>query len=441
MCRRLPLLVTLLVAAGFSAASVWAEEGVQTPKKTTQAWTLDRAMLQLRLNPNDVYLQYVVLQLAQNDDRTGEAVRLIEQLRGRRGWNARRSDRRVDLFNLFSGATAVQESLQLDTMRDRPTDESADKPAGDTVKVSSLVGPKIESHPWSKMLTVQQVAGKTPKIGSLDLCVPEDQYYIAFRSLTKLLEGLDAGDVWGSHLFNQAAQCAKTRQASDRVKTQLAIVTDPLTRPFYDLVVDEAAVTGSDLFFREGSDLTVLFRIKQPKVFRLRMDGFLVAAAKSRPDAVRSTGKIGDVDYVSVTTPDRAIHVFSAYPKPNLHVRSNSKPALERVLAAVVGDPKVARLGDSAEFRYIRTLMPRGAKEEDGLIYLSDPFIRRLVGPELKLTERRRMICYNRLRMIGHAAMLYRTQFGKTPQSLEELAKAGCAPAPPSTDASGKIRH
>ena len=111
----------------------------------------------------------------------------------------------------------------------------------------------------------------------------------------------------------------------------------------------------------------MLFHIKQPEVFRLRMDGFLAAAEKSRPDAVRSTGKIGEVEYVSVATPDRAIHVFSAYPKPNLHVRSNSKPALERVLAAMAGDKDVPRLGEAIEFRYIRTLMPRGDEREDGL--------------------------------------------------------------------------
>ena len=86
------------------------------------------------------------------------------------------------------------------------------------------------------------------------------------------------------------------------------------------------------------------------------------------------------------------------------------------------------RLGESSEFKYIRTLMPRGDRREDGFVYLSDPFIRRLVGPELKLTEGRRMVCYNNLRMIGHAAMLYRTQFGKQPKSLEELAEAGCLP-------------
>ena len=72
--------------------------------------------------------------------------------------------------------------------------------------------------------------------------------------------------------------------------------------------------------------------------------------------------------------------------------------------------------------------MPYGAAEEDGLIYLSDPFIRHMVGPQLKLTELRRRICYNHLRMIGHAAALFQTQCGKAPGTLAELAESGCAP-------------
>ena len=100
-------------------------------------------------------------------------------------------------------------------------------------------------------------------------------------------------------------------------------------------------------------------------------------------------------------------------------------------MAAILGktgDGKpVRRLGETTEYKYIRTLMPLGAKEEDGMIYLSDPFIRRIVGPELKLTSQRRMLCYNHLRMIGHGAMLFQTQTGRAPQSLEDLA-AGCAP-------------
>jgi hypothetical protein len=445
MSRHPTLVIAMLFAAMSFSAVVRADEPAMPDARilSPKAWTLDEAMAQVRLNPEDVYLQYVALQLAKSQNKADEVANIIEQLRWRNRWGGPGADRRVDLFDLFTGALAVQESLQLDTMRGRTSDRVTGNKAeteATTVKISELAGPKVESHPWGKMLAVQQLAGKKPEIGRLDLCVPGDQYYIAFRSLTKLLEGIDAGDLWGAHLYNQAAKCAQTQRTSDRLKAQLAIQTDPLTRPFYDMVVEEAAITGSDLYFREGSDVTMLFLVKQPQVLRARMDGFLDAAAKSRPDAVRSTGKIGEVEYAAVTTPDRAIHAFSAYPKPDLHVRSNSKHGLERVLAAVAGDKDVGRLGESAEFRYIRTLMPRGAKEEDGLVYLSDPFIRKLVGPELKLTERRRMICYNYLRMIGHAAMLYRTQFGVEPKSIDELVKGGCAPVAFGVNLDGKLR-
>ncbi|MHC4176066.1 MAG: hypothetical protein ACYSWU_01080 [Planctomycetota bacterium] len=433
--KRRVMLAALLVAAlslSGSARQAAARPAARkaSPPRTPQAWTVQEALQQLRLNPDDVYLQYVVMQLAHNEDKMDQASGAIDSLnrQRRRGFGP---ERRVDLFALFTGALAVQESLQLDTMTGRGNESlaGARDPSRESVKIAELKGPTIKSHPWGKMLAAQQLAGKKPEVSPLAMCVPADQYFILFRSLTKLLKGADAGDVWGAHLLNQATKSAKTQRTSGRLKTQLAVQTDPLTRPFYDMVVEEVAITGNDLYFREGSDVTILFQVKRPEVFRLRMDGFLAAAEKSRPDAVRSTGKIQGVDYVQVATPDRAIHAFSAYPKPTLHVRSNSRVGLERVLRAVGGKSEVQRLGESTEFKYIRTLMVRGDQREDGFIYLSDPFVRRLVGPQLKLTELRRMLCYNHLRMIGHAATLYRTQCGKKPESLERLAEAGCAPA------------
>src|SRR5438093_522730 len=212
-------------------------------------------------------------------------------------------------------------------------------------------------------------------------------------------------DLWGTHLFNQAMQEARTQKIGEHLKTQLAIETTPLLRPFYDLVVSEAAVTGSDLFLREGSDVTLLFRFKQPQVFKARMDSFLVSAAKAHASAKKTSDSYLGVDYVHLGTPDRELDVYAAYPAPDLHVRSNSLVGLQRVLEAIEGKTArgqaIRRLGDIDEFAYIRTLLPYAAKEEDGLVYLSDPFIRKLVGPQLKLTERRRMLCYNHLRMIG----------------------------------------
>lgn len=437
--------------------------------KSQQAWTLDDALSQLKLYPRDVYLQYVALQLASRQNRLDEIADQIEVTRGsatREQRNERAS--RVDLLSIFSGALAVQESLQLDAMRGNAPPrtffdtlsaeqkkEMASSPERkraleqedrerlaawkeqraalemkrkQVLQVSGLAGPAVKSHPWSEML-----GGKKPEISPLARLVPEDFYFVEFHSLAKLLDSIDISDLWGTHLFDQTFQEARTHGTGERIKQQLALESNPLARPFYDQVVEEVAVAGSDLFLREGSDLTMLFRFKQPELFRERMETFLANAEKARPDAKRAAGKYLDIDYAELATPDRDISVFAAYPAPNLYVRSNSKVAFYRILEAIQGktaDGKaIRRLGDSEEFAYIRTLMPRGAKEEDGFIYLSDPFIRKLVGPQIKLTERRRMICYNNLRMIGHASMLYRTESGEAPDSLATLTKSKCAPA------------
>jgi hypothetical protein len=620
----------------------WPDE--KTPPKTKRAWTLEEAQTALALQPHDPYLQYVVLQLARRENKQDEAAKAIEGLLRMQNDDARGRTSRADLFSIFTGALAVQESLQLDTMRrdtrDRnrrgnparppetiePRPEPQPEPQLFTIKervvpvvvhrkvpvtiakmvpvtstkngvtttvykpvyqthfqevketkmermpvavpglplasfsasmmvgstsgplltsatlaafasedrrepedvnlftikerviqaeftekipysvtrrvpetttkdgvtttvfkfvtetqlkevtrtrservsmavpllplasfsasmmasstsgplltsatlaafanedhsqdVGRLTGPTIKSHPWQKML-----AGRKPEISALARCVPDDFYFAEFRSLNKLVEAMDISNLWSTHLYNQAVREARTQRTGERLREQLAVQDTPLLRPFYDQVVEEVAVTGSDLYLREGSDVTLIFQVKQPKLFKARMDAFLKEAEKKYAGAKTNNGEHLGVPYVHVGNAEREVHVFSAYPRPDLHVRSNSLPGLKRVLDAIGGKDgtgkKVRRLGDTDEFAYIRTLLPRGAKEEDGLIYLSDPFIRRQVGPRVKLTEYRRLQCYNHLRMIGHGSMMYRTEFGKAPASLGDLVKAKCVP-------------
>jgi hypothetical protein len=478
------LIALLTCPAGRATRATHAPlaQEVVSPRRSPQAWTLDEALAQLTLFPRDAYLQYVALQLARRAGRFVEVYQRIQaSLPEERA--AVRAGRRnsVDLFSIFTGALAMQESLQLDTMRAAtqaqppaqtspprlPTIEptvrapqrspvrrrgSRSRPrrlnvtpmvgigmpapqttaqqarrADEIVPVASLKGPTVKSHPWEQML-----GDRKPAISPLAYDVPDDFYLIEFRSLSRLLDVMDASDLWGTHLFNQAFKEARTQNAGERLKRQLAVQTEPALRPFYDLVVENVAVTGSDPFVREGSDVTLIFRLKQPAIFKARMDAFLDETQKAHPDAKRTTGNYLGVDYVQLQTPERDVSVIAADPAPDLHVRSNSLVAFQKIIEAIKGKTaagqSVRRLGDTAEFAYIRTLMPQGDENEDGLVYMSDPFIRRLVGPQLKLTERRRMLCYNHLRMIGHAALLYRTEFGKWPTSLEELARTNTSP-------------
>lgn len=486
--RRLLLLVLamptvlILIAASRGLEDKKAESGPRgkenksDPKKNaSRGWTREEALAQLALQPSDAYLQFVALQLARRENKLEETVSRIQEMRG--GDNERLQG--VDLYSIFSGALAVQESLQLDAMqsrtpRQRPVQlqaapaaaglpakapaPGAQNPSDDDealrakrrqelVALSDLQGPTIKSHPWHEMLGaktgllpfpsgIDSKTGKTadnPRVGRLSRCVPEDFYFVEFRSLPRLLDALDVTGLWGKHLFSQALQDARTSDVSSRIQTQLALEVSPALKPFLDLVIEEVAVTGSDLYLREGTDVTMMFRFKQPTNFRARLDDMLVRFEKNRRDVRRTTGKYLGVDFVHLENPDRSVNVYSAYPAGDLHVRGNSRVGFERVLQAILGrnaqGEVVRRLGDSDEFAYIRTLMPRGAPEEDGFIYLSDPFIRRQVGPQVKLIERRRTICYNHLRMIGHAALLYHTETGHWPDSLQTLTQAKCCPS------------
>ena len=298
------------------------------------------------------------------------------------------------------------------------------------IEIGTLEGPTIGSHPFEEML-----AGREPAFSSLAAAVPEYFYYVRFRSFSKLIGLADSSNLWSTHFFSQSTQEAYSHDIVDRLQTQLCVETSDLLRPFYDEVVQEVALTGSDLFLQEGSDVTLLFRYKQNAAFETKMDGFLENAAKAHPNASRTTGSYRGVAFVHLTMPDRQVHVFSAYPEKGLHIRSNSRVAFERIVDTLKGTASVEPnstgpkpLSEAFEFRYMRTLYEKDAAEEDGFIYLSDAFIRELVGPVKKITERRRVLCYNHLRMLGHAAMLYRTEHGKAPESLDQLITSECLP-------------
>src|SRR5256885_1103455 len=95
------------------------DEPAKPQAATKSAWTLDEALAHLQLHPNDAYLQYVALQLARRQGNADDVADQVARMLGREPWRGRGRRGDVDLFSIFTGALAVQESLQLDTMRGR----------------------------------------------------------------------------------------------------------------------------------------------------------------------------------------------------------------------------------------------------------------------------------------------------------------------------------
>ncbi|NQT54410.1 hypothetical protein HQ576_20305, partial [bacterium] len=341
-------------------------------------------------SPFSSYYQYALLRSA--------------RARGKKdvGLPRARGDRRPDLYSVTTGATAIQESLQLDTMTGRER-----IPADRSVEIASLEGPKIKSHPFEKMLE-----GRTPVVSPMASLVPFDSYYCHFTSISKQIATSDLVEQWGTSLLRMLSVSARDSDLPSKYQTQLCIGVSALTRLFGDLVIGEMAFTGSDPFLKEGSDLTAIIHVKNRPVFDRQMQAYIDTALKTHRAARLSAADYQGVAIRSVATPDRRVCSHSCY-LGDYKVYANSLDALKRVI-----DTHAKRrqsLAAEPDFRYMRTIFPAKPEEEDGFLYLSDAFIRKLVGPRWKIEAQRRIICQNHLRMITNAATLYRAELRAAP--------------------------
>jgi hypothetical protein len=378
------------------------------PRGSRNPWTLEEARAALKRQPDDGYLQYVVVQLARQEERLAMVRNDIPL------FATRRAGESADPLDLYISTRTLQQRLQLAMMLP-PSVGAGTEPAQPPVPLKKLQAPALPDRDWKQLL-----GDKAPTVSPLSRCVPADFYLAEFRSLDRLARVLDASRSWLHFLQVQSVQDATARPVRRRLQQQLVFDVEDRALP---PLVEQVAVTGSDPFLGEGSDVTLLIQLRPEAMdaFRSRTERGL-SAAEAQPGAGRSAEKYLDMDYAYVGTADRRINAYAVtLPNQRLHIRSNSRAALHRVLDAVRG--KATSLGDTDEYRYIRMQMPAGANEEDGLIYLPHGFIERLVSPALQIAEARRLVGYNHLCMIANAAQLYRTQRGLAPTSLDDLIR------------------
>ncbi len=411
-----------------------------SPSQTKFAWTLDEALNWLEFDPHDPCLQFIALQLALRSDQK----KISEKLLQSKGLRAITSPPRpTDLLSIFSGAAAVHESLQLEAMQPEREAIQVERPGAGRavaarggqkidmpfpkVAVASLTGPTIQSHPWKEML-----GDANPELSNLSKIVPQDFYLAESHSAEALLQSLTAASSWQQYIMQQSMSISADIRAMEFLKKQLLLDGEQYEK-LMQLRIQEIALSGSDLYVTEGGDITLLILGEASELSEFLSDVRSVAA--TRPDVTQSTFSMNQIECLHATNSDRSLSVFAANPAPGLHVRSNSRVAFEEILNAATGRSGVDCLGSSTEFKYMRTLMPwgsakakEGAAKEDVFIYFSDPFIRRLVGPEVRLTQLRRLRCYNHLKMLNYASLLYKSELGESPSSIEDLIEHQCLP-------------
>jgi hypothetical protein len=316
------------------------------------------------------------------------------------------------LYEVTTGAAAITESLALNRMRDRGRFKG--KEEARTVPISEVRGVDIAEHPWQKMM-----GDKKPAPEALAKMVPHDNYYIHFKTITKFLETGDLLDEWGTSLARAYEVNSRDYRIKQKLEQQICLKSTGLARVFGPAVIKSMAITGNDPYLREGSDFTIIFQVTNKTLFQTGAEPTLIEAKKKfGKDLKEDKAQYRGITIDSFVTPYREVSLHRAN-FDNFAVYSNSGVAVRRVIDA--HNNKIKCLADSLDFQYMRTVFRLDDPNEDGFIFLSDAFIRNLVGPAVRIKERRRLEALTSVHMVTSGAMYTAWETGKLPQNYDHI--------------------
>jgi hypothetical protein len=325
---------------------------------------------------------------------------------------ARDPEQLARLMELTTGIDALQEALQSDRGL-----LSGIQQARPTIEIGTLHGPALATHPWAAM---QQALGRAAPAEALAAAVPAEFYYLRFASLAALFRVLDQADAWATPIVTLMDGRSEYRALAERYQTQLGLERSELARTFGDKVVADLAVAGSDPYLGEGTDVTLLFRVKSKPLFDATLASALRTHGRAHGGiATREIAYHGTAIGVARAA-DGAVHQYRAQ-LGALEIVSNSEAAIKRVLDAHAG--RHPSLASEPDFQYA---LARGAgTPADVLAFLGDRFVAEAVGPNQKILEARRQIALAELSTPAYAGLLYGWLHGQAPKSADEIVAAG----------------
>jgi hypothetical protein len=334
----------------------------------------------------------------------GKAPRAAIAVRGPRG-------DLTELMDTTTGAMSIQETLQMD----RPLLLSAahEKP---TIALGKLAPPKSAPHPWDDLL---KSLGKAAPAEPLAAAVPAEFYYLRATDLDVLFKLSDQLDAWATPIVGALDRKAAEHDLASRYETELGLARTALSRALGKEVVAQVALVGSDPYLREGSDVSLIFQVKQRALFDVGLANTLAQRSSEHGGVAVTTASHEGVAVRIATSADGAVRQHRAT-VGDLEIVSTSLGAMKRILGAIKGTRP--RLADEKDFAY---LLARDASvRADALGFLGDRFVGEVVGPRQKVLEARRQIALAELMTPGFAALLHGWMTGRSPASVDELVAA-----------------
>ncbi len=310
-----------------------------------------------------------------------------------------------------TGLTSLQETLQTD--RWLVTD--AAEPA--TVPFSDVKPPPLAAHPFAAMVAA---LGRPVPPEPLAAAAPADFYFVRFKSLTHLFQLRDQLDSGVGPVLPVLDGRFDDYDVAGRYETALGVKQTALTRFLGPPVVQDLAIVGSDPYLREGSDLTLIFRVKPAAAFEAGA-GRNAGPAGHPPRGLSPSTVTRDRD----PDPHHPLRRRGRGPASGLGRRVRDRlqqPGRHRARAGRHCQARAAR-GRTADFRYM--LARDAAVPADVLAFMSDRFVAEVAGPRQKILEARRQLAAAELVRPGYAALLHGWLYGAPPDSADALVTSG----------------
>ncbi|HIL68644.1 MAG TPA: hypothetical protein EYG38_02185, partial [Verrucomicrobia bacterium] len=297
----------------------------------------------------------------------------------------RRRTPSANLLNVLGGRTAMRETFQMQELVKREEAAFNDK----SVKLSEIERVSVKSHPFEKMLGSREGG----RISMADL-VPEDRFFCYFAKPASIVPFMKEGMHFVHDLSAMSQPNRIGYDLKKRYLKRLGVTEQWVESLLKSGIVRELGLVLPDLFFIDGAEVTVMMKLSH---FAL-VNPFLKILGIS-VDEGRTSVLEGSLGNTYIRTLDDHL------------ILSTSRQELDRVLS-MKRNNGVNSLGRSAEFRYMLEKLPPGELTR-AYLYFSDAFIRRLVGPELKIAQLRRLTTRSDLEIVTAAALLYRADTGR----------------------------
>ena len=273
---------------------------------------------------------------------------------------------RVDLMSIFSGALAIQESLQPEALQVLSEGER-------TIEGHSLKGPEIKSHPWKEMNAESHLECRFNKFSRY---VPQDHFYVSAKSLSELISLENELSNWSSSILNASSRFVKEINLRRKYLNRLGLGENKLIKELAGYLIEEVAIVSPDFFFIEGTSIAAILDLKSPEIF----EQFLKVRYKNH-EAFNS----GQHTYTKSESDHGEVYYLN---QGDDYIISSSPVLMDAILTAYKSGKNMRSTGD---FEYIRRLKPV-SDDEMAFVYFSDSAIRKWLGPKYKILGSRRIL-------------------------------------------------